>query len=57
MSAVFCQVDPEGAALLADNLALLPGESLAKREFTSCLCELAPVVGRLGWRCSCRSLE
>ena len=45
------------AALLTENLGLLPGESEGAREFRSCLWELAPMVDRPGRRCSCQSRE
>ena len=51
------RVDPAGAALVEEGLGLLPGESLARREFTNCLWELAPTVDRPGRRCYCGSRE
>ena len=47
------RVDPEGAALLAENLGLLPGESETGRWFRNCLWEMAPMVDRPGPRCFC----
>ena len=47
------RLDPAGAALADESLALLPGESLAAREFRNCLWELSPSVNRLGRRCYC----
>ena len=38
------RVDPAGASLVEEGLGLLPGESLARREFRNCLWELAPCV-------------
>ena len=51
------RVDSAGAVLVEENLGLLPGESLAAREFRGCLWELATVVDRPGRRCCCRFLE
>ena len=49
------RVDPAGAALLTENLGLLPGESEASRAFSNYLWELAPMVDRPGPRCFCQS--
>ena len=40
------RVDPAGALLVEEGLGLLPGESLARREFRNCLWELVPCVSR-----------
>ena len=46
------RVDPAGASLVEEGLGLLPGESLARREFRNCLWELVPCVSRAAgsWR-------
>ena len=51
------RVDPEGAALLTENLGFLPGESEVRRMFEARLWELAPMMDRPGRRCLCRSRE
>ena len=51
------RVDPAGASLVEEGLRLLPGESLAAREFRNCLWELAPAVDWPGRRRFCRSRE
>ena len=51
------RVDPVMAELLDEGLRLLPGESLARREFRNCLWELAPAVDRPGRPCLSRSGE
>ena len=49
------RVDPAGAALLTENLGLLPGESETGRWFRNFLWEMAPMVDRPGPRCFCQS--